>query len=316
MANVDLILFYVAAAFAAVLFGFTLYKIYQSRNTANWLCLLAAASICIKAGSQLAYLYILWSSCVPRYFLIYFFLNLAKIVLYVLHELRLAVFFASRLDSHRAVGLGFRVAAYVLLTAYTANGIAQIAIYCSACYINDAGGASVVGSMPTNVKYTGYSIEIALGLVLLTGNFVALLGIIRTSRSLGSGNGSSSLYTIVLGSDALRFLAVVPVEVYKIAVSYDPGFNSGVFPYGAGNGNYGFQQVLDVYKVAILLVLLHLPSAYARVASKARSSGKLSHSTSQRSRKSNLSANSVGVGGLSSPNVLVKDDHANPGLTA
>ncbi|KAJ1549414.1 hypothetical protein HK405_003834 [Cladochytrium tenue] len=271
MPNTDQVLHFVAEGIAVLLLFFTLVKIIGARTAFNWICLFAAFCLVVKATGQLIYLYILWANCIPRYFITFFFLNAAKIALYALHERRLSVFFASHPDAASA-GRAFRAFFYVLYAAYCTNAVGQVVVNCRDCYTTASGGLSISSTTATNIKLTHYSIEMALGLTLLAGNAYALLGLMRASRQVATMNIAPtsntgftySTYSTVLGSDAARFLAVLPVEIYKLSVSYDPSGNSGVFPAGPGNGNNGLQQLLDAYKVAVLLLLLHFPSAYAK----------------------------------------------------
>ncbi|KAJ1556095.1 hypothetical protein HK405_007253 [Cladochytrium tenue] len=269
MPTTDQILYWITAGLTVLLLGFAIFKIAVVRNYTNWVCLFAAFCIATKAIGQLIYLYILWANCIPRYFITFFFLNAAKISLYVLHEQRLSVFFVSQ-PAAANKGLIFRVVFFILFFSYCANAVAQTVVSCRDCYTTSTGGLTVTSQMATNIKLAHYSIEMTMGLLLLTGNIVALFGLMSANRR--AGVNSSSVYSVVLGSDALRFLAVLPVEIYKLSVSYDASGNSGIFPYGSGNGNSGFQQLLDAYKVSILLVLLHFPSAYAKLKSKGSNS--------------------------------------------
>ncbi|KAJ1567767.1 hypothetical protein HK405_004831 [Cladochytrium tenue] len=262
MATVDFCLYVASVVLALLLLLFSIWRVAVHRSVVNWVSLAAAVCISIKAVSQLVYLQLLWVACAPRYFLTFFFLNAAKLLLYATHERRLAVFFAARPDdTARRAGVAFRAAIYTVFSAYAANAVAQVVVNCRDCYTTSTGGLSVSSRAAATIKIVAYSSEMTLGLLLLAGNAYALNGLMRANRD--AGVASSPAFTLILSSDAVRFLAVLPVEVYKLAVSGDPSGFTGVFPYGPGNGNSGFQQLLDAYKVAALLLLLHFPSAYA-----------------------------------------------------
>ncbi|KAJ1566865.1 hypothetical protein HK405_008102 [Cladochytrium tenue] len=266
MPNTDQWLYIAAAAWMALLLAYSIYRLTAMRSLVNWVGLVVSSIMLTRFIVIIAYTYVVWAYCVPRYFINYFAILFSKIILYFLHEQRLAVFFNSRPELRR-VGWIFRGAIFLVLAAYIGAAISQITVNCAYCYNTSTGGMTVTAPINTSVRYSVYSIEIGIGLSLLAGNFYALNGIMRANDA--AGISSTSIYSVILGSDAVRFIAVVPVEIYKLCFSYDPSNNSGILPYGAGNGNNGFQLILDSYKVSLLLLLLQLPSTYARLKSKA-----------------------------------------------
>ncbi|KAJ1557836.1 hypothetical protein HK405_015062, partial [Cladochytrium tenue] len=248
----------------ALLLAFALYRLAQSPRTPAS-CGGAAAVLLLLARfvAITAYSFLIWQQCQGRYFMNLFCLVAAKALLYVLHERRLAVFLAGR----SAAGTGarartaIRAAILFMLTAYAASAIAQVVISCVTCFNTSSGGMTVTAQEATNVKYAVYGLEVALGVSLLAGNAYALSGIMHANAA-----------AVVLGSDAVRFVAVLPVEVYKLVYSYDPASYSGFFPYGPGNGNSGIHSILDAYKVTVLLLMLYFPAAYVKMASRPPSS--------------------------------------------
>ncbi|KAJ1554137.1 hypothetical protein HK405_005912 [Cladochytrium tenue] len=268
MPNVDQWLAYVALLMTVVLLAFAVFRVIQARSLLNCVSLSAAACITFKAAAQVYYNHVLWVNCSVRFLLTLLFLVIAKLQLYVLHERRLSVFFVGRRDQ-RLVGLAFRGALYVLLVGYAADVAAQVALSCINCTTSNVGNTVLTVPVVSDIKISVYVLEMVIGLTLLAGNVYALRGMIISNQA--AGIKSSTSYGIIIGSDAVRFLAVLPVEVYKLIFNKDS--NAGIFPYGAGNGNGGFAQILDAYKVAILLVLLHFPSTYAQIAAKRARTG-------------------------------------------
>ncbi|KAJ1567162.1 hypothetical protein HK405_006932 [Cladochytrium tenue] len=184
-------------------------------------------------------------------------LGLGKILVYYLYEQRLAMLL------NRAKINPFRWIIYALLLFYVGFVIAQVTVNMRDCYLTSTGSATVSSSASSICKYISNVLDICLGTTILLGS-VYSLGLLMAENAR-AGIRSSGVYKTILTSDALRYLAVFPVEVYKMAVSSDAsGSNMGFFPPGTGNGNNGFLQVVNAYKIAAMIFLLVLPGMLAK----------------------------------------------------
>ncbi|KAJ1548798.1 hypothetical protein HK405_014879 [Cladochytrium tenue] len=178
--------------------------------------------------------------------------GLGKILVYYLYEQRLAILV------NRAKINPFRWIIYALLLFYVGFVIAQVTVNMRDCYLTSTGSATVSSSASSICKYISNVLDICLGTTILFGSFYSL-GLLMAENAR-AGIRSSGGYKLILTSDALRYLAVFPVEVYKMAVSSDAsGSDMGFFPPGTGNGNNGFLQVINAYKIAAMIFLLVLP---------------------------------------------------------
>ncbi|KAJ1537552.1 hypothetical protein HK405_014534, partial [Cladochytrium tenue] len=273
MPTVDQIIYFITIGELTLLLAFALQRLWLARTAVTYGGLASTLLMLGRLVAITAYSFLTWQKCQGRYFMNFFCLLASKTLLYVLHERRLALFLASRSAdaSGTRARTAIRVVILTMLVAYVGAGISQVAISCVYCYNTSTGGNSLTAQEATNVKYAVYSLEIALGLALLAGNIYALSSIMNANKA--AGIASTSTYTAILGSDAVRFVAVLPVEMYKLAYSYDPSGASGFFPTGSGNGNAGLQAILDAYKISLLLLLLYFPSAYAKMKTKNTSGG-------------------------------------------
>ncbi|KAJ1552083.1 hypothetical protein HK405_012738 [Cladochytrium tenue] len=269
----------------------TLVRILRLRSTLNWLCLAAAICITIKSAALAAYGYLPNRSCQARFFFAYAFLNPAKILVDLLYEQRLAILL---------VGVAcnpFRWIILALLVAYVPFTAVQVSISMSTCYVSPTGAYLVSSAGASICKYTANALDIAISCAILAGSITSLVfatfeGRHRHRQAAGGSNSrmiaggaapSTELRLLILQSDALRFLAVFPVDAYKMYAAFDPSGTSGpFFPPGPGNGNNGLLVLLDAYKVAAMIVLLVLPSVLLNA--KAASSASYTSSAKSSSR--------------------------------
>ncbi|KAI9364909.1 hypothetical protein DFJ73DRAFT_808677 [Zopfochytrium polystomum] len=276
MGTTDQTLLAVSVAISVVGLAFTIWRIILQRSTLNWLALAAATSITIKSSALLYYGYVLGQSCQARYFFAYFFLNLSKMIVYYLYEQRLALLLQrAKINPFRWI-LWFFIVYYIGFTA------AQIYVNLRDCFVTATGSYTVTSSPVSVCKYMSYALDIAIAATILLGSFV-VLGLL-IAENARAGIKSSDVYVMILQSDALRFFLVLPVDVYKMYVSMDASGNTGFFPPGSGKGNNGFLQLLDAYKVTVMIFMLVLPGILVQVkaASSKGSGSKLRGKTSSK----------------------------------
>ncbi|KAJ1563900.1 hypothetical protein HK405_000357, partial [Cladochytrium tenue] len=279
-----------SVAVAALGLIFTLARIAFQRTLLTWLCLAAAVCITLKSAGVAAYYYVLGQSCQGRYFVAYAFLNSAKMIVYFLYEQRLSMLL------QRAKCNPFRWILLALIVIYFGFTIAQIYINLRDCFVTATGSYSVTSNAASICKYFSNALDISISATILLGGFVALALLIAENTK--AGIKSSEIYGLIFRSDALRFFLVFPVDVYKMYVSMDASGNTGFFPPGSGNGNNGFLQLLDAYKVTIMIFLLVLPSIVVQVkaaSNRSTTSKGLKKSSGHHGTRSGLSSSQNGA---------------------
>ncbi|KAI9332734.1 hypothetical protein DFJ73DRAFT_855426 [Zopfochytrium polystomum] len=217
------------------------------------------ASICqeFKAIVALAYTLQLWLEPKLRYFSVYFMLLFPTLLLYFLYERRLALLFA---HNKRVAAAVYGWTLRLLLVFYLFMTVV-VTYYFTTYAVNTATGG--YSSAPPNGWYLRvilYSVDMAIGAVILSGTFHALLGMIQDQKALGAN--ATPLFQVILGSDCLKFVLIAAIEAYKLATTSDPNGNLGRLQ----QGNTGFQHVIDTLKLVLMTANLFAPTAIAKVA--------------------------------------------------
>ncbi|KAJ1556414.1 hypothetical protein HK405_009497 [Cladochytrium tenue] len=267
MLNTDQIQSAIASSIAASAVAFTIWRLCVQRSFLNWMCFAAAVCQSISTATLTIYSYVFGLECKVRYFNLYLFMGVAKIIVYYLYEQRLAMLL------QRAKFNPFRWILYFILVCYAGFVVTQVTLNVRDCYSTAAGVATVTSPSGSITKYIMNSFDMLLGATILVGSFYSLGLLMAENRR--AGIQSTGIYKIILKSDSFRFFAVFPVEVYKISTSSDAsGNNLGFFPSGSGNGNNGFVQLVNAYKIAVMIALLVFPGMFVKA--KSASSGAIS----------------------------------------
>ncbi|KAJ1562570.1 hypothetical protein HK405_010571, partial [Cladochytrium tenue] len=149
---------------------------------------------------------------------------------------------------------------YVLILLYVGATFAEVIIFSLNSSNTASGGYTVSGNGPSAIKMAVYIGDMIIGIVIMIGTCISLGRIIVSHRAAGVGN-SLDLYRNIVTSDALLFVFVFAIELYKAITSTDPTGATGGLPVG----NTGFQHLLDVLKNVFMIINFLIPSVVIKL---------------------------------------------------
>ncbi|KAI8804678.1 hypothetical protein BJ742DRAFT_441519 [Cladochytrium replicatum] len=268
MEPIDFILLCLTMSLAICLLGVSIFRIYYGRTRFNIVLVASSALLALRTIIAVVYYKIMFLNAPARYALLFFGLNTSEALLYYLYERRLAVFF-------KRGGVIFQCIMYFLIATYETTTLAQMILFGMNANNTITGGYTVSGAPTIGVKMAIYIEDAIIGIVILIGTFISLGRIIKENMSAGI-ESSLEIYKTIVTSDALMFLLVFAIALYKAATAVDPTGATGALP----SGNFGFQHLLDTVKNILMTINLILPSKMAAARVSSRSAG--SKTTSSR----------------------------------
>ncbi|KAJ1562372.1 hypothetical protein HK405_012898 [Cladochytrium tenue] len=225
-----------------------------ARTLFNSACLAACLVFLAETAVILTYALVLFLNPPTRYVFAYIGVNGPFALLYLLYVRRLSTFFV-----HGAAA--FRAALYALIAFNAATTITIAAVLAAASSNTSTGGYATSGPYHYPLKLCLYFSDISIGAAIFAGTLVSLGRIVAGRNS--SRVGAVSLYSVILYSDCVKFLFVLGIEIYKAYTCYDPSNQAGALP----NGNLGFQHLVDLVKMCIMVINLYLPSGISNLIS-------------------------------------------------